>query len=226
MSTTFQTAALEAVGCRPEAVGHRQKPPAYSLKSPVCPPCPPGWLRHVSQLPIGADPCPFTVLIDTREQAAWRFDEFTTDQSKSGAAVRPLFVPCRFQGLATGDYSIETADGVSLADQIVIERKSLADLYGTLGAGRERFAAEHERMAEIVARGGYACVVIEATLEQAVSEPPEGSKLNPKTVFRTAASWQVKYGTPWHFVGPRRLAEAFAFRVLEKWIGRKDRENP
>lgn len=212
MSTLFQTAAMPT--STDAFAAPARKPSAASLQSPACPP---GWLRHVSQLPIGADPCPFAVLVDTREQAPWRFDEFTTDRSKSGEAIRPLWIPVRWQGLPTGDYSLETPEGKSLADKIVVERKSLADLYGTLGAGRERFAAEHERMAEIVAGGGYACVVIEATLEQAIADPPPESRLNPKTVFRTAASWQVKYRVPWHFAGPRRLCEVFCFRMLEKW---------
>lgn len=215
MSTTFQTAAL------PVAADAFTPPPPIRKPLPgTAAPCPPGWLRHVSQLPIGSDPCPFTVLVDSREQAPWRFDGFDTDRSQSGAAVRPLWIPVRWQGLPTGDYSIETPEGVSLAGKIVVERKSLADLYGTLGAGRERFAAEHERMAEIVANGGYACVVVEASLEQAIGEPPAESKLSPKTVFRTFCSWTAKYRTPWFFSGSRRLAETFCFRLMEKiWTG-------
>lgn len=213
MSTTFQTAELPAPASAKAPAARPSPSPSPAAARPDVP----GWLRHISQLPIGCDPCPFSVLIDSREQAPWRFDGFTTDQSKSGAAIRPLWIPARWQGLPTGDYSIETPEGQSLEGKIAIERKSLTDLYGTLGAGRDRFAAEHERMAEIVNNGGYACVIIEATLEQAISEPPEESKLSPKVVFRTAASWQVKYRVPWHFVGPRRLAEAFAFRLLEKW---------
>lgn len=208
MSTLFQTAALPTAAAPPSI--HKPLPTVVA-------PCPDGWLRHVSQLPIGSDPCPFTILLDSREQSPWRFDGFTTDRSSSGEAMRPLWVPVRWQGLPTGDYSIETPAGESLADRIVIERKSLADLYGTLGAGRERFAAEHERMAKIVGKGGYACVVIEASLEQAIGEPPDESKLHPKTVFRTFCSWTAKYKTPWFFCGSRRLAEVFAFRLLEKW---------
>ena len=115
-------------------------------------------------------------------------------------------------GLKTGDYSIQ-----GFESQIVVERKSLSDLYGSVGGERERFHAEHERMAEIVAAGGFACVVIEAGWSEILTRPPDGRKLVPKTIIRTATSWAMRYGVHWMALENRRLAEVTTFRILDTW---------
>ena len=65
--------------------------------------------------------------------------------------------------LDVGDYSIEV-DGKNLSNEISIERKSLTDLFGTLGHGHKRFKAELERALKlkyfaIVIDGGYTCCI-------------------------------------------------------------------
>lgn len=155
---------------------------------------------------------PFTVLIDGREKAHYRFTGIDAD-AKDGR--RRIIVPTQRAYLKSGDYTV-----VGLEETAVVERKSLADLYGTLGQNRDRFRAEHERMAEMK----RAIVVIEASWFEIIHMPPSfdyagqvlQSKLNPKTVFRTAVSWYVRYGIPWIVAEDRRFAEIYTFRFLEK----------
>jgi DNA excision repair protein ERCC-4 len=159
--------------------------------------------------PIDAVICPFTVLIDGREKAPYRFDGIRAD---AGQQHRPIVVSTQWQHLVTGDYTIS-----GLEDKVCVERKSLADLYSTLGQHRDRFEREHERMLAIVEGGGSAVVVVEADWETAMHLPPARSQLPPKVVFRTAVSWQVRYRVPWLFMPDRRFAEIYTFRFLEKF---------
>ena len=132
---------------------------------------------------------PFTVRIDTREQLPYTFEGLRFDADRDYV---PMTVPCEVGTLKTGDYSI-----VGMEDLVTVERKSLADLYSTLGQGRERFEEEHRRMAELV----FAAVVIEADWQTILRYPPSHSQLNPKCVFRTMLSWQQRYGVVWMAIG-------------------------
>lgn len=69
-----------------------------------------------------------TIIFDTREQDGLDFSKF-----RDVDVVR--------QGLKTGDYSIQGYE-----DCICFERKSVADLVGTLIGGHERFLREMDRM--------------------------------------------------------------------------------
>lgn len=69
-----------------------------------------------------------TILFDTREQDSLDFSGFRDVES-----IR--------QGLKTGDYSLQ-----GFEDKLCFERKSVADLVGTLIGGHERFLREMERM--------------------------------------------------------------------------------
>ena len=148
---------------------------------------------------------PFTVIVDSREQAPYTFHGLTADARYSH---RPLTVPRAFSALRSGDYSIAGAEHL-----VAIERKSLPDLYSTLGHGRERFEREHERLAGL----DFAAVVIEATWEEILAAPPPRSALLPKTVIRTAMAWSMRYGVHWWAIGGRRMTEVATFRLLEQW---------
>lgn len=149
--------------------------------------------------------CPFRVAIDQREKAPYHFAGLKADARHKRA---PLDVSTEWAHLLTGDYSI-----VGHEERIAIERKSLEDLYSTLGQHRERFERAHERMAELE----YAAVVVEASWDRILNDPPWRSQLRPKTVARTAMSWSIKYGVPWFTVDGRRLGEVWTFRLLERW---------
>ena len=146
----------------------------------------------------------FTVLIDGREKAPYQFTGLHADARQQN---RPLIVPTQWAHLETGDYTV-----LGLESEITVERKSLSDLYSTLGQHRARFEREHQRLAEL----RRAMVIIEAGWYEALNWPPPQSQLNPKTVFRTAVSWQVRYGVPWILAEDRRFAEIYTFRFLEK----------
>jgi len=147
---------------------------------------------------------PFAVLIDGREKAPYRFTDIRADARHGRGRI---IVPTEWAHLKTGDYTIRHMKSI-----VAVERKSLADLYSTLGQHRDRFEAEHQRMAEM----RRAAVVIEASWRDILRNPPERSKLIPKTVFRTAMSWFMRYGVPWFAVEDRRMAELTTFRLLEK----------
>lgn len=149
------------------------------------------------------------VICDTREQSPYTFAGLTCDASDGGG---PLTVPTIRETLASGDYSLQGHAGIA------IERKSLPDLYGTIGQGRDRFERELERLNKL----DFAAVVIEATWPEVCAEPPPHTKLPPKTVFRSILAWSVRYPrVHWLPCGPRRLAEVTTFRLLERYVREK-----
>ena len=152
----------------------------------------------------------FEIVIDTREQTPWKFEGIRADKKDGFAIIRVN--TCRGT-LKSGDYSLKGYENI-----ISIERKSLADLYGTIGQGRERFEAELERLGK---NYYFAAVIVESAFDRALTDPPRHSNLNPKTVFRSIVAWQARYPRiQWIFPGnSRRDAEVYAFRLLEKiWI--------
>jgi ERCC4-type nuclease len=153
--------------------------------------------------------CPFTVIVDTRETLPYRFEGLTGNASQN---YRPLIVNKIWQSLPTGDYSIE-----GFEDVLCIERKTLADLFGSVGGERARFEREHQRMREMVDAGGFACVLIEATRHACLYRPPKHSKTNSRSVYETGMSWSIKYRVPWIFTTGRSYAERDCFSLLEKF---------
>lgn len=143
---------------------------------------------------MGSPPAPsFTIIVDSREQKPWSF---------------PQNVQIKRAGLKSGDYSI-----LGFEDRIAIERKSLIDLYNTVGQGRARFERELERLAEL----DHAAIVIEATWYQIVRQPPERSLMNPKSVIASLEAWEQRYRIPVHAYGQRSLAARLAYRKLERF---------
>lgn len=159
----------------------------------------------------------FIVAIDHRERAPYPFYGLTADARQK---YRPLLIHTQTKYLVTGDYSI-----CGLEDEIAIERKSLADLYGTLSCEerRERFRNEVIRLAEMRVKA----IVIEASWPAILTPPGEiQTKLNPKTIFRTAVRWTARYGVPWWTADDRQLAEITTFRLLQAhWETRHDRDD-
>ena len=83
---------------------------------------------------------PVTVIVDTREQRKFTFEGLRTDAE---FGYRPLVVRTARKALCAGDYSLATWER-----SVAIERKSLTDLYGTLGQNRERFVRELQSLQE------------------------------------------------------------------------------
>ena len=136
------------------------------------------------------------IIIDTREQNPFTF---------SRIKPRPEII---YRGLQTGDYSIDGYES-----RIVIERKSLVDLFSSVGRGRDRLEREFERMSSY----DYAALVIEGDLRTIFKNPPYQSAMQPKAVFRTLLSWSMKYGVyVWPCPG-RAFAEKTTYLLLDFW---------
>ena len=161
--------------------------------------------------------CPFRIVVDTREQFPYDFSRIPP-RGKDGGKF--LTIPTVRSGLESGDYSIEGFEG-----RVAIERKSLEDLYSTLGDGRERFEREFERLSTY----DFAAVVIEANIQE-IWRPEETrgstwrSRLNPKSVEGTIVAWSVRYPrVHWWPMGTRRASEIRTFWALERfWEERQE----
>lgn len=109
-------------------------------------------MQERGELPSGMAPTasPATkagpvVLVDTREQTPLKITQY----------------PVEVVGLRTGDYGVRGFSDLT-NPRFIIERKSLADLCGSLGKGRIRFMEEMERMREFTFRA----LVIEAAVDE------------------------------------------------------------
>lgn len=163
--------------------------------------------------PVVAVPFPVPVIADTREQQPYEFAGLKADARQGGG---PLVIEVRRGTLASGDYSL-----AGYEDRVAVERKSLADLYGTLGKGRERFERELARLNAMET----ARVVVEAEWSVVVGEPPPRSRLNPKTVFRSVIAWMERFPrVHWFLVPGRAFAEAATFRILERFLRERERQ--
>lgn len=151
-------------------------------------------------------PFPLPIIIDNREQLPFEFAGLWADKKDGGG---PIEVTTEWGTLASGDYSLAGHTG-----SVAVERKSLADLFGTVGQGRERFIRELARLNEL----DCAAVVIEADWKMIFDDPPEWSTLSPKVVFRSVLSWSQRYrNVAWWPMPGRAAAAATTFRILERY---------
>jgi ERCC4-type nuclease len=157
-------------------------------------------------------PCPFTILVDGREKAPYTFSGIRANADRGH---RILEIPRKWAHLQTGDYTIE-----GMQDLVADERKSLEDLYSTLGQHRERFEREHQRLAEFERKA----VVIEADWNKILFRPPPQSNLLPKSIHRTAIRWEEIYNVHWWDMPDRRAAEITTFRILESFYNHKQKK--
>jgi ERCC4-type nuclease len=149
---------------------------------------------------------PGTVLIDTREQRPFQFDAIPLADGADGI----LQVPISRLALPSGDYSL---DGYATA--VAVERKSVADLYGTVGQGRDRFVRELERLNEFA----FAAVVIEGEWSTILDNPPPRVRLSPRSVYRLVLAWQQRFPrVHWWACPDRDFAEYTTFRILERFL--------
>lgn len=125
-----------------------------------------------------------TLIVDTREQDGLSFDGFKGVETVS-------------HGLKTGDYSIQGYE-----NSICFERKSVADLVGTLIKGHERFLREMDRMKEFE----VAYILVENTAG---------------AVYRYCDKfgWELKFDT----IMQSLLAYAYHYHVRVRFC--KDRED-
>lgn len=130
-----------------------------------------------------------TIIEDTREQTPLDFSPFP-------------FVTVERATLHSGDYSVKGWES-----QFAIERKSLADLIGTITQGHERFERELERLCSF----RYAAIVVEAS-EIDLRTGKYRSMLLPRAAVGMITAFEVRYRIPFHFCGNRMMA---AQRIYE-----------
>lgn len=115
------------------------------------------------------------ILIDTREQKPLCFvHEYVTEVVTTKLNV--------------GDYGAEFSDGVQ--PKVFFERKSIGDLFGTLGAGYPRFRKELERARD---SGSLLFIVIEGSLSD-VLKGYSHSTISGITILRKLWTLYWKYG--------------------------------
>ena len=138
----------------------------------------------------------FIIAVDTREQRPYTFENIK---------LPPEVI---VQTLQTGDYSIAGLDNL-----VCVERKSLADLFSSVGTGRARFEREMVRMSKM----DYAALVIESSMAGIFTNPPSRSKMNPRAVFRTLLSWSIKYNIHVWPAWNREAGEKITYILLKNF---------
>ncbi len=126
-------------------------------------------LLPISYIPI--IPNNFTVIIDTREQNPYKFDD--------------LNIPTVTKKLHSCDYSIQ-----GFESSILIERKSQSDYYGSISEGRERFKAMWDRIDNKVEFKG---LLIECTESELYTPELTFSGITKNSIYGTTNSLEVKY---------------------------------
>lgn len=165
---------------------------------------------------------PFTVVIDINEGAPYQFTGIK-GRSKGGVKLpqiirttkKPMYLMGRDTwGTGLADYSID-----GLEELIQIERKSIGDLFGTLGGRRENFEREISRLND---QCRVAAVMIEGSYSHISNFHEHGP--DPASVIGTMISWGQRYpNVHWIPAGSRDMAERLTFRMLERfWLDRED----
>lgn len=132
-----------------------------------------------------------TVLVDTREQLPW--DLAPLKQQRLATE----------EGLPTGDYTVK-----GLEHLVVLERKSLDDLVGCCGSGRERFEREIQRLLAYPHRA----VIVEASWDD-LMRGDWRSRVLPQVVTGSVIGWTAR-GVPFLMAGCRAAAQQAASRFL------------
>lgn len=158
--------------------------------------------------------CPFTVVVDNREGHPYAF------ANVGQVNGRRLVVPLDNRYLPTGDYSIQGYE-----DRFALERKSLEDLYSTLGQNRERFKHELERLDLM----DFAAIVVEATLAEvldpALHRGNWQSRLNPRSAEQTMVAWSVRFPrVHWWLAGSRTGGERRIFDACRHYWQLQERK--
>jgi ERCC4-type nuclease len=140
----------------------------------------------------------FLIIRDTREQAGHGWN-FRASANCLGVEKKKLDV---------GDYTVS-----GLEDKLMVERKSLGDLWNTLGQQKnyERFLREMERAKDH--RLKY--LVIEATLAQ-VDSGYKWSKVSPANLHAKLISLQVNHNLHVIFAGREDKARTWTRRLFDK----------
>jgi len=132
------------------------------------------------------------VVVDTREQTPWQFSDA---------------VDVEIRKLDFGDYSVSGYEA-----RWAIERKSLADLVGSLTAGRERFLRELATLR----RYEQACIIVEGAVSEVWSHDYR-SKIPPASLMANVAMLRARY-CPVYFECSAEHAAKAAEDLMYRWL--------
>jgi ERCC4-type nuclease len=152
--------------------------------------------------PKSSKECPFTIVVDSNEyldhHLGYRFEQI--DPRPSVVTVN-LFV---------GDYTL-----LGCPDEVIVERKTLADLYASFGKKRENMI---ERISIMNSRFDFAAMVIEAEYSEVVNCPPRHTKLHPRSLSGTIIALKQRFPkVHWEFMPGRDAGERMTYRILERF---------
>lgn len=147
----------------------------------------------------------FSVIIDHREKKPFFID-------KPGDPGFPD-LKIEWNHLLTGDYSLKGMHSPECKDSITIERKSMPDLFLSVGRNRERLIAEFERMSGF----NFAALVIEGDFLSIFKNPPPESSMNPKAVFRSLLAFSQRYNLHIFPCPNRQFAEKTTYLILRRF---------
>lgn len=145
-------------------------------------------------------PIPFIVIVDTREQFPYLFEDYLDAQVTT-------------RKLDTGDYSIEGFENI-----ITIERKEQGDFINSITNDRTRFEAEIIRMIPF----RYKFIVVENKLENIEKQVKERGTVNWRSVSGTIASWSVKYDVHFQFLLGRLNCQDFIYQIFKSFMRLKN----
>lgn len=154
---------------------------------------------------------PGKILFSSSEGAPWAFKDIPPFRSDHKSRI---IVETERTYLKTADYTLE-----GHINAIQIERKSLSDLYGTLTHGRDRFEAELARMD----MSDHPFVIVEDSIAtmcnpKAKYEGGWVSEADPKSIYGSVIALQIRFKAKWVFADSRRMAEIYAFSLLERFL--------
>jgi ERCC4-type nuclease len=134
------------------------------------------------------------IIVDTREQNPLWTNDITRTK------------------LDVGDYSLER-----LEKEIAIERKSLIDLFGTLGKGHKRFKKELERSKNLK----YFAIVIEGNVSDINNKKFEGSyhsKIKGFVILKILFTIHLKYKIPIFFCKDRSESKLLIKELFRSYV--------
>lgn len=145
--------------------------------------------RPIEQNPLKpfVFPSGFVLIQDTREQLPL----FDGSDIPEGLVIES-------QSLRDGDYSV-----LGLTHMVAFERKRISDFFSYIGRDRERTTRKMERFREIVDRGGFVGLVVEAS-EGDLLNGYHMSSVPPETVRQTLVSFEVRYGVHCYYSRDRK----------------------
>lgn len=139
------------------------------------------------------------IVIDTREQKPlW------TKSTKLTKIERAT--------LSTGDYSIKGYE-----DKFAIERKSLSDLFSTLGKGHKRFKKEITRGLDM----DYFAIVIDGSYDHVLKKDFDGSyfsKMKGHVITSILFTIHIKYKVPIFFSTGRAQSKRIIRELMKAYL--------